>query len=66
MLAKHYSPAFVQLLLQPVNFKTMNIETMTLDEKREALYDWIRNLDEEVLDSLIEEYINGKQSFNWL
>ena len=33
---------------------------MTLAEKREALYDWILNLDEEALDSLIEEYINGE------
>jgi len=38
----------------------MNIEEMTLNEKREALYDWIRNLDESALDSLIDEYINGE------
>ena len=36
----------------------MNIEEMTKEEKREALYDWIRNLDEFALDELIEEYIN--------
>ncbi len=29
-----------------------------LEEKRERLYDWIRNLDEEALDELIEEYLN--------
>jgi hypothetical protein len=36
----------------------MNIDTMTIDEKRESLFDWIRNLDEEALDSLIEEYLD--------
>lgn len=38
----------------------MNIEEMTEEEKREALFDWIRNLDEFALDELIEEYINGE------
>jgi hypothetical protein len=38
----------------------MNIDEMSLDEKRDALYDWIRNLDEAALDSLIEEYLNGE------
>lgn len=38
----------------------MNIEEMTEEEKREALFDWIRNLDEFALDDLIEEYINGE------
>ena len=38
----------------------MNTEEMTLDEKKEALYDWIRNLDEEALDDLIKEYINAE------
>jgi hypothetical protein len=41
-------------------FKIMNIDEMSLDEKKEALYDWIRNLDEAALDSLIEEYLNGE------
>lgn len=31
---------------------------MTLDEKRKALYDWIKNLDEEALDQLIIEYLD--------
>ena len=38
----------------------MNTEKMTLDEKREALYDWIRNLDEDALDELIKECLNGE------
>jgi hypothetical protein len=38
----------------------MNIEEMTLNEKKEALYDWIRNLDEISLDELIKEYLNGE------
>jgi hypothetical protein len=38
----------------------MNIEEMTLKEKKELLYDWIRNLDEDALDELIKEYINGE------
>lgn len=38
----------------------MNTEEMTLDEKRNALYDWIRNLDEEALDALIIEYLDGE------
>ena len=33
---------------------------MTLDEKRSALYSWIRNLDEEALDALIVEYLDGE------
>lgn len=36
----------------------MNLEDMTPDEKRIALYDWIRNLDEEALDELIKEYLD--------
>ena len=36
----------------------MEPEQMTLEEKREALYDWIRNLDEYALDELIKEYCN--------
>ncbi len=36
----------------------MNAEEMTLEEKREALIDWINNLDEFGLDDLIEEYLN--------
>lgn len=28
-----------------------------INEKRERLYDWIKNLDEEALDELIEEYL---------
>lgn len=35
----------------------MNLEQMTLEEKREKLYDWIRNLDEEALNQLIIEYL---------
>ena len=38
----------------------MNTEEMTLDEKKEALYDWIRNLDEESLNQLIVEYLGGE------
>ncbi len=38
----------------------MNIEEMTETEKREALFDWIRNMDEFALDELIKEYINGE------
>jgi hypothetical protein len=38
----------------------MDIEDITLEEKREMLYDWIRNLDEEAIDSLIQEYIMDK------
>lgn len=38
----------------------MNTEEMTLDEKRETLYDWVRNLDEDALDELIKEYLNGE------
>jgi hypothetical protein len=38
----------------------MNTEEMTLDEKKEALYDWIRNLDEEALNQLIIEYLGGE------
>ena len=33
---------------------------MSEEEKREALFDWIRNLDEFALDELIEEYINAE------
>lgn len=38
----------------------MNTEEMTKEEKKESLFDWIRNLDEFALDDLIEEYINGE------
>jgi len=38
----------------------MKIEEMTEEQKREALFDWIRNIDEFALDDLIEEYLNGK------
>ena len=31
---------------------------MTKEEKTEILLDWIKNLDEEALDSLIEEYLD--------
>lgn len=33
---------------------------MTIDEKRAILCDWIRNLDEEALDSLISEYLSDE------
>ena len=38
----------------------MKINEMTLDEKRSALYSWLRNLDEEALNSLIIEYLDGE------
>lgn len=34
----------------------MNIEEMSIDEKRESLYDWIRNMDKE-LDQLFVEFL---------
>ena len=43
-----------------INLKIMNTEKMTLDEKREALYDWIRNLDEDALNELINECLNDE------
>jgi hypothetical protein len=36
----------------------MSEKELTEAEKRELLYDWIRNLDEYGLDELIEEYIS--------
>jgi len=35
------------------------------DAKIEILFDWIRNLDEEALDSLIEEYIEEDFNDDW-
>lgn len=31
---------------------------MNIDDKREMLFDWIRNLDEEALNALIAEYLD--------
>ena len=33
---------------------------MKIEKKKEALYDWIRNLDEEALNQLIVEYLGGE------
>ena len=38
----------------------MNTEEMKKNKKKEALYDWIRNLDEEALNQLIVEYLGGE------
>ena len=32
---------------------------MEINEKREMLYDWIRNLDEDALNELIVEYLTS-------
>jgi hypothetical protein len=51
----------VYTMLLAVNLKIiMNTNEMTLDEKKEVLYAWIRDLDEEVLDQLIIEYLGGE------
>ena len=36
----------------------MEDKNLTIEEKRELLFDWIRNLDEQALDLLIQEYLN--------
>lgn len=35
----------------------MEINEMTLEEKKNALFDWIRNLDEQALNDLLAEYL---------
>lgn len=37
----------------------LQLDNMSIEKKRELLFDWIRNMDEDALEQLIIEFIYG-------